>query len=90
MAILAERAPDDATASYLHGVFAPTARAIDGLEQALHAAGLHDAALQLDLRRPQDYFTQVWSIAFRAEALTRPPDDAGPIQPGQAVAARPG
>ena len=30
---IAERAPDDATASYLHQVFEPTARAIDGLEQ---------------------------------------------------------
>jgi hypothetical protein len=87
-ATLAERAPDDVTASYLHDVFAPTARAIDGLEQALHAAGLHDAALQLDLRRPQDYFTRVWSIAFRADGLARPADDTGPIQPGPAVAAR--
>jgi integrase len=84
-ATLAERAPDDATASYLHDAFAPTARAIDGLEQALRAAGLHDAALRLDLRRPQDYFTRVWSIAFRADTLTRSADDAGPAaapQPG--------
>jgi integrase len=72
-AILAERAPDDATARYLRDAFAPTARAIDGLEQALRAAGLHDAALHLDLRRPQDYFTRVWSIAFRAGSLTSPP-----------------
>jgi len=86
-ATLAERAPDDATASYLHDVFAPTARAIDGLEQALRAAGLHDAALQLDLRRPQDYFTRVWSIAFRADGLTRPPDDAAPGQPRPAAPA---
>jgi hypothetical protein len=35
---IAERAPDDATADYLHNVFEPTARAIDGLEKAL--AGL--------------------------------------------------
>jgi hypothetical protein len=82
-ATLAERAPDDATASYLHGVFAPTARAIDGLEQALRAAGLHDAALQLDLRRPQDYFTRVWSIAFRAEGLSHPPDAAALVQDDQ-------
>ncbi|HEX9354064.1 MAG TPA: site-specific integrase [Streptosporangiaceae bacterium] len=86
-ATLAERAPDDATASYLHDVFAPTARAIDGLEQALRAAGLHDAALQLDLRRPQDYFTRVWSIAFRADGLSRPPGNAATVQPGQAAAA---
>jgi len=93
-ATLAERAPDDAIASYLHDAFAPTARAIDGLEQALRAAGLHDAALQLDLRRPQDYFTRVWSVAFRADALTRPADDAAPAPPGPAgepaIAARPG
>jgi integrase len=89
-AILAERAPDDATASYLRGVFAPTARAIDGLEQALRGAGLRDAALQLDLRRPQDYFTRVWSIAFRADSLTSPPGDAGPAQPTPAVTTRPG
>ena len=31
---IAERAPDDATAGYLHKVFEPTARAIDGLEKA--------------------------------------------------------
>lgn len=86
-ATLAERAPDDATAGYLHDVFAPTARAIDGLEQALRAAGLHDAALQLDLRRPQDYFTRVWSTAFRADGLSRPPDDAGPAQPEPAAPA---
>ncbi|MFB9297618.1 tyrosine-type recombinase/integrase [Kibdelosporangium philippinense] len=35
---IAERAPDDATADYLHQVFEPTNRAIDGLEKAL--AGL--------------------------------------------------
>ena len=80
----AANAPDAATASYLHDVFAPTARAIDGLEQALHAAGLHDAALQLDLRRPQDYFTRVWSIAFRADGLAQPPNDSAPVQPGPA------
>jgi hypothetical protein len=86
-AILAERAPDDATARYLHGVFAPTARAIDGLEQALRAAGLHDAALQLDLRRPQDYFTRVWSTAFRADGLAVPADDPASVQPGPAALA---
>ena len=32
---IAERTPDDATADYLHSVFEPTARAIDGLEKAL-------------------------------------------------------
>ncbi|MCY0923992.1 tyrosine-type recombinase/integrase [Streptomyces sp. H27-G5] len=39
---LAERAPDTATADYLHEVFDPTARAIDGLEKALSAVGLLD------------------------------------------------
>ncbi|MGW0558471.1 hypothetical protein ACWDZ6_30550 [Streptomyces sp. NPDC002926] len=33
--LLAEGAPDDATADYLHQYFEPTARAIDGLERAL-------------------------------------------------------
>ena len=56
---IAERAPDDATADYLHQVFAPTARAIDGLEKALSAVGLLDEALALDLRRPQDYFQRI-------------------------------
>src|SRR6266702_1468739 len=52
---IAERAPDDATASWLHEVFAPTAAAIDGLEAALAGLGLLDDALALDLRRPQHY-----------------------------------
>jgi hypothetical protein len=68
---LAERAPDSATANFLHDVFEPTARAIDGLEKALAAVGLLDEALALDLRRPQDYFGRVWSLAFRAHDLAR-------------------
>ena len=68
---LAERAPDAATADYLHEVFEPTARAIDGLEKALAAVGLLDEALALDLRRPQDYFRRMWSTAFRAQELAR-------------------
>ncbi len=44
---IAERAPDDATADYLHQVFEPTARAIDGLEKALAGLGLLDQALTL-------------------------------------------
>ena len=48
------RAPDEATAEYLHRYFEPTARAIDGLEQALAGLGLLDQALALDLRKPQD------------------------------------
>jgi len=61
--------PDDATADYLHQVFEPTARAIDGLEKALAALGLLDEALKLDMRRPQDYFNRIWSTAFRAADL---------------------
>ncbi|GAA2264972.1 hypothetical protein GCM10010232_66460 [Streptomyces amakusaensis] len=68
---LAERAPDEATTEYLHQVFEPTARAIDGLEKALSAVGLLEDALDLDLRRPQDYFGRVWSTAFRANELAR-------------------
>jgi integrase len=66
---LAERAPDPATADYLHDVFEPTARAIDGLEKALSAVGLLDEALNLDLRRPQDYFGRIWNTVFRAQKL---------------------
>jgi hypothetical protein len=71
--LLAEGAPDDATATYLHDYFEPTARAIDGLEKALAGLGLLDDALALDLRKPQDYFHRVWSTAFRAADLA----DAG-------------
>ena len=71
--LLAEGAPDDATADYLHRYFEPTARAIDGLEKALAGLGLLDDALALDLRKPQDYFQRVWSTAFRATDLA----DAG-------------
>jgi integrase len=73
---IAERAPDDATADYLHQVFEPTARAIDGLEKALAGLGLLDQALTLDLRRPQDYFHRIWSTAFRAADLV---DDTVPV-----------
>lgn len=66
---IAERAPDDTTADYLHRVFEPTARAIDGLEKALAGLGLLEDALALDLRRPQDYFHRMWSTAFRAADL---------------------
>jgi integrase len=79
---LAEGAPDDATADYLHRYFEPTARAIDGLEQALAGLGLLDQALDMDLRKPQDYFHRIWSTGFRATDLaatgtaTAPIDDA--------------
>jgi hypothetical protein len=65
--------PDDATADYLHTVFEPTAKAIEGLERALAALGLLDEALTLDLRRPQDYFHRTWSTAFRARDLAALP-----------------
>ena len=73
--LLAEGAPDDATADYLHAYFEPTARAIDGLEKALAGLGLLDDALALDMRKPQDYFHRVWSTAFRASDLAAAGDD---------------
>jgi hypothetical protein len=75
---LAEGAPDDTTAEYLHRHFEPTARAIDGLEKALAGLGLLDQALAMDLRKPQDYFHRVWSTAFRAADLA----DAAPPETG--------
>lgn len=68
---IAERAPDDATADYLHKVFEPTARAIEGLENALAGLGLLDDALALDLRRPQDFFHRLWTVGFPAADLAR-------------------
>jgi integrase len=62
---LAERAPSDEMADWLHQAFEPTARAIAGLEKALSGLGLLDQALALDLRRPQDYFQRIWSIYNR-------------------------
>ena len=73
--LLAEGAPDDATADYLHAYFEPTARAIDGLEKALAGLGLLDDALALDMRKPQDYFHRVWSTAFRTSDLAAAGDD---------------
>jgi len=74
-ASIAERASDDATADYLHQVFAPTAQAIDGLEKALAGLGLLDQALALDLRRPQDYYHRLWSLSFRAADLAATGDE---------------
>ncbi|MBT2488099.1 site-specific integrase [Streptomyces sp. ISL-96] len=71
---IAERAPDDATADYLHKVFEPTARAIEGLEKALAGLDLLDQALALDLRRPQDYFSHMWNTGFPVEELADPDD----------------
>jgi integrase len=75
--LLAEGAPDDATADYLHAYFEPTARAIDGLEKALAGLGLLQDALALDMRKPQDYFHRVWSTAFRASDLAAAADEDG-------------
>lgn len=75
---IAERAPDEATADYLHQVFEPTARAIDGLEKALAGLGLLDDALALDLRRPQDYFHRLWNLGFRARDLANAAEDDPP------------
>ncbi|MEU6964272.1 tyrosine-type recombinase/integrase [Streptomyces chrestomyceticus] len=76
-ASLAERAPDDRTADYLHSVFEPTARAISGLEKALAGLGMVEDALALDLRRPQDYFDRMWTLAFKASDLAAvDPDDS--------------
>ncbi|WP_199180315.1 site-specific integrase [Verrucosispora sp. ts21] len=66
---LAERAPTDEMADWLHQQFEPTARAIAGLERALAGLGLLNDALALDLRRPQDYFHRLWSTAFRTSDL---------------------
>jgi integrase len=76
---LAERAPDEATAAWLHQVFASTAAAIDGLETALAGLGLLDDALALDLRRPQDYFQRIWNTGFRAAELARAAEDADAV-----------
>ncbi|AXB43677.1 tyrosine-type recombinase/integrase [Amycolatopsis albispora] len=83
---IAERAPDDATADYLHQVFEPTGRAIDGLEKALAGMGLLDEALALDLRRPQDYFHRIWSLSFRATELA---DASFPINNGDSSEPQP-
>ncbi|MEU4226287.1 site-specific integrase [Nonomuraea sp. NPDC026600] len=66
---LAERAPTDEMADWLHQQFEPTRRAIEGLEQALAGLGLLEDALALDLRRPQDYFHRLWSTGFRTTDL---------------------
>ncbi|MFD6935850.1 tyrosine-type recombinase/integrase [Streptomyces goshikiensis] len=76
--MIAEGAPDPKTADYLHDLFEPTALAISGLEKALAAVGLLDEALELDLRRPQDYFGRVWATAFRAQELARHQDEGEP------------
>ena len=77
---LAEGAPDDATADYLHRYFQPTARAVDGLEKALAGLGLLDQALALDLRKPQDYFHRVWSTQS-TKVIATPDAPARPVRP---------
>jgi Phage integrase family len=77
---IAESAPDDATADYLHRVFEPTARAIDGLEKALAGLWLLDQALALDFRRPQDYFHHICSTTFRADDLAGAADSPSSVK----------
>ncbi|MEU6721333.1 hypothetical protein ABZ897_58660 [Nonomuraea sp. NPDC046802] len=79
---LAERAPTDEMADWLHQVFEPTARAIEGLEKALAGLGLLDQALTLDLRRPQDYYQRIWSLTFRANDLAAVAQDDEPHETG--------
>ncbi len=67
---LAEGAPDDTTADYLHQHFEPTARAIDGLENALSGLGLLEQALAMDLRKPRTTST-----------ASGPPPSAPPTSP---------
>jgi len=75
--LLAEGAPDDATADYLHACFEPTARAINGLEEGTRGPRLLEDALALDMRKPQDYFHRVWSTAFRVSDLAAAGETAG-------------
>ena len=81
---IADRAPDNATADYLHQVFEPTARAIAGLEKALAGLGLLDQALTLDLRRPQDYFHRVWNTNFPTNSLAALAEQRGHPEKGSA------
>jgi hypothetical protein len=82
---IAERAPDDATADYLHQVFEPTAAAIRGLEDALEALGVLKEALSLDIRRPQDYLHRLWSMSFRADQLAHRASGDGGTNDGAAA-----
>lgn len=67
--LIAEGAPTEDSIGYLHSVFEPTSRAIRGLEGALASAGLLEDALNLDLRKPQDFFQKVWSVGFESRRL---------------------
>lgn len=48
-----------------------------GMEKALAGLGLLEQALQMDLRRPQDYFHRIWSTNFRATDLAGLTEDDG-------------
>ena len=64
-----ERAVDENTRSFLQSELEPLERALRGLELALGAVGLLDAAMAVDLRSPQDFFDPVWSLNFSVAEL---------------------
>ena len=58
-AAMAEGAPDETARDYIYSNFERSSQAIAGLENALLALGLLDAAKELDLRSPhQDFFSR--------------------------------
>ena len=83
---LAEGAPTDEARDYLYARMQPSSRAIAGLEQALEALGLLDAAKELDLRTPtQDYFSSMWTHGWRAQDLRDIDAEAGIQQDSEGV-----
>jgi hypothetical protein len=66
--LLAEGAPDDATADYLHAYFEPTARAIDGPEKAL-ARTLEE---KLQAARSSNRFADRRIAQLEAELASQP------------------
>ena len=73
--MLAEGAPDDTTADYLHQLFEPTARAIDGLERALAASASSTKPSPSTCADPRT-----------TSAGSGPPPSAPPISPASATA----
>lgn len=71
-AAMAEGAPDETARDYIYSNFERSSKAIAGLENALLALGLLDAAKELDLRSPhQDFFSPMWSQGWRARDLAK-------------------